>query len=223
VFDAFSADATVAIARARGAEVIQHAFVDFASQRNAALAAAGAGGDDWVLFVDADERVTPALAREIRATTAAAPARVAGYAIPRDNYLFGRLTRGAGYWPDHQLRLLRVGRARYTGAASEVAQLDGEAGTLRQPLTHYNYVSLEQFHAKQRLREPFEVDNLCRQGVRAKVYTPYLQFAREFWRRYVTLGGYREGRHGLRLALLLAYYLGYRTYRALRAEGGAGG
>ena len=97
--------------------------------------------------------------------------------------------------------------------------MDGTEGRLRESLLHYNYDSIDHFHAKQQLREAFEVENLYRRGLRAKFYTPYTQFVRHFWWRYVTLKGYEDGWHGIRLAGLLAYYFGYRYFQALRARG----
>jgi hypothetical protein len=90
--------------------------------------------------------------------------------------------------------------------------MDGESDYLKHPLVHYNYESLAQFHAKQQFRIDFEASNLYRQGVRPKFYTPLTQPLRHFWWRYVTLKGYRDGLHGLRLSILLAYYFGYRYY-----------
>jgi hypothetical protein len=225
VFDSFSADRTCDIARDHGAEVIQHPFADYAAQRNAAMEAVDA---DWIFFVDADERATPELAEEIASIVAederATPhairntyylSRIAGWYVPRRNFLFGRLTRGAGYWPDHQMRLLRRGAARYARPASEIVTLDGEAGYLQNPLIHYNYDSIAQFHAKQTFRIDFEAKNLLDKGVRPKFYSPYSQYARHFWWRFVALKGYVDGLHGLRLSLLLAYYFGYRYTRRL--------
>jgi (heptosyl)LPS beta-1,4-glucosyltransferase len=208
VFDSFSSDRTGVIAREHGAVVMQHPFADYASQRNAAMDAVEAG---WIFFVDADERATPELADEIR-TVVAEPGNVTGWYVPRDNYLFGKLTRGAGYWPDYQMRLLQRGRTRYERPASEIVVMDGESDYLKHPLVHYNYESLAQFHAKQQFRIDFEASNLYRQGVRPKFYTPLTQPLRHFWWRYVTLKGYRDGLHGLRLSILLAYYFGYRYY-----------
>lgn len=209
VFDSFSADRTCDIARERGAEVIQHPFADYASQRNVAMQMVEA---DWIFFVDADERATPELAAEIHAAIAQ-PGDVTGWNVPRHNYLFGRLTRGAGYWPDYQMRLLRRGAARYERPASEIVDLEGEAGYLKSPLIHYNYDSIAHFHAKQTFRIDFEAANLYRSGVRPKFYTPYTQYVRHFWWRFFTLKGYVDGLHGLRLSLLLAYYFGYRYMR----------
>jgi glycosyltransferase involved in cell wall biosynthesis len=228
VFDSFSTDRTCDFARERGAQVIQYPFGDYASQRNAAMDAVEA---EWILFVDADERATPELAEEIRLVThtpgphppSPSPTgsggdgwgAVTGWNVPRDNYLFGHLTRGAGYWPDYQMRLLRCGHARYERPASEIVVMDGETGYLKNPLIHYNYESVAQFHAKQRFRIDFEATNLYRQGIKPRFYTPYRQCVRHFWWRYVTLKGYIDGLHGLRLSFLLAYYFGYRYYRRL--------
>ncbi len=211
VFDSFSADRTCDIARGRGAEVIQHPFENFAVQRNAAMAAVDA---EWFFFVDADERATPELAEEIRATVDS-PGEVAGWWVPRRNYLFGRLTRGAGYWPDFQMRLLRRGRARYERPASEIVALDGQEGYLLNPLIHFNYETLAQFHTKQRVREPFEVQSMFEEGVRPRRRALITQPLRHFWWRFVTLRGYGDGLHGLRLSILLAYYFGYRYNKRL--------
>jgi glycosyltransferase involved in cell wall biosynthesis len=207
VYDAFSTDETVALARDAGARVLQNPFRDFAQQHNDALDAVEG---DWVFSVDADERATPELAHEIQ--EAIVREDVNGWWVPRDNYIFGRLTRGGGYYPDYQMRLLRAGCGRYERPASEIVVLDGGDGYLTQPLIHYNYRTVAEFHHKQRTREVFEATTLHRQGVRLKPRTFVLQPIREFWRRFVTLKGYQDGLHGLRLSLLLAYYFGYRNY-----------
>src|SRR5688500_3318539 len=110
VLDSFSTDQTPQLSKDAGAQVIQHAFANYASQREAALEAVRDTAD-WVLFVDADERVTPALTDEVRHSIERPG--VAGFRIPRDNFIFGKLTRGAGWYPDYQTRLLRVGAAHY--------------------------------------------------------------------------------------------------------------
>jgi (heptosyl)LPS beta-1,4-glucosyltransferase len=211
VFDSFSTDRTCEIAREHGAEVLQQPFSDYASQRNAALVAIEA---DWIFFVDADERATPDLAEEIKSLLSS-ETKATGYYVPRKNILFGKLTRGAGYWPDYQMRLLRRGKARYERPASEIVELEGQSGYLKNPLIHYNYESIAQFHQKQSFRIDFEAANLDRQNAKSKFYTPYYMTLKHFWWRFVTLKGYVDGWHGLRLSLLLAYYFGYRYYKRL--------
>jgi hypothetical protein len=214
VFDSFSTDGTVDLARQAGAEVIQHPFENYAQQRNAALDRVQA---DWIFFVDADERATPELAAEVRAVTAGDRQEVAWW-VPRHNYIFGRLTLGAGWYPDHQLRLVRHGRARWKRPVHEVAVVDGPDGYLQNPLIHYNYEDLADFIARQEKYIDYDAGILLQQGVRPRFYTPFSQAVRQFWWRFVTLRGVRDGLHGLWLSLLLAYYeaLKYRRLARLR-------
>lgn len=203
VFDSFSADDTVALAEGAGARVIQHPWTNYTVQRNAALDAVA---DDWVFFVDADERSSQEQAAEIREKIGD-PA-YAGYWVPRHNYIFGKLTRHTGWYPDYQLRLLRRERARYDTAREvhEVVVLDGAAGYLQTPLIHYNYRDLRQFIRKQEQYTDYAARELFRQGRRARPQNYVLQPIRHFLWRFVTLEGYRDGLHGLRLSALMAWY-----------------
>jgi len=201
VFDSFSEDDTVSLAEAAGAEVQQNPFENYAQQRNAAL---NSIQTDWVFFVDADERGTPELAEEIRRVIAACPER--GWYVPRHNYIFGKLTRATGWYPDYQLRLFKFGCVHYERPVHEVAVVDGEIGYLERPLVHYNYRDKAQFHAKQRAYSTYEATILHEKGVRPRPHNFVLQPLRQFWWRFVTLHGYKDGGHGLRLSLYMAYY-----------------
>jgi glycosyltransferase involved in cell wall biosynthesis len=214
VFDSFSTDETVALAKAAGARVLQNKFENYAQQRNAALEAV-AGDAEWVFFIDADERCTPELAQEMRSVTAAPAHDV--FSVPRHNYLFGKLTLGAGWFPDFQARLFRVGRAGFDPKREvhEVAQFAGEMGYLQNVLVHYNYDDVAQFHRKQRKYTEYDAGILFKQGVKAKPRNFVLQPLREFRRRFFTLKGYRDGLHGLHLSALMAYY-NFDMYRRLR-------
>jgi glycosyltransferase involved in cell wall biosynthesis len=215
VFDSYSADDTVALAEQAGAQFVQHRFQNYANQRNAALDAV-AGTTEWVLFVDADERVTPELAAEILEKIG--EPEYAGWRIPRHNYIFGRLTRGAGWYPDYQTRLLRMGSARYDPARQvhELVILDGPEGTLTQPFIHFNYRDGAHFARKQRQYSAYDARVLFEQGIRPRPQNYVLQPWRQFWWRFVTLRGYRDGLHGLRLSALLAWYE-FRKYLLLRS------
>ena len=223
VFDSFSTDRTVELARQAGAEVIQHPFENYAQQRNAALERVDA---EWIFFVDADERATPELAEEVRAVTAGDREEVAWW-VPRHNYIFGRLTLGAGWYPDHQLRLVRRGYAHWERPVHEIAVVNGPVGYLQTPLIHYNYRDLTDFIERQRRYTDYDARVLLEEGVRPRFYTPYSQAVRHFWWRFVTLRGMRDGLHGLRLSLLMAYFeaVKYRRLRAMietrRTQGGA--
>jgi glycosyltransferase involved in cell wall biosynthesis len=210
VFDSFSTDGTQALARELGARVIEHPFVNFAQQRNAALEVIAS---DWYFFVDADEKAEAALSLEIPKVVQNTEVDV--WWVPRYNYLFGKLTRGAGYYPDYQMRLLRAGSGIYEREASEIFVHQGQEGYLKGHLIHHNYDDLAQFHAKQRSREVFEAKTLHNQGVHFSFQKLLTQPIRYFWWRYITLKGYQDGWHGFRLCLLLAYYFGFRNYLQL--------
>ncbi len=209
VYDSYSDDDTTALAAAAGAEVYQRPFDNYAAQRNAALAAVQT---DWVFFVDADERGTPELAAEIRRVMAERPEN--GWYVPRHNMIFGRLTRGAGWFPDYQFRLLRHGRARYVRPVHELGEVEGAIGYLENPLIHHNYRDPAHFHAKQRFYVEHDAAILKEQGARPKPRNYVLQPLRHFWWRFITLSGYSDGFHGLRLSLYMAYYE-WRKYRRL--------
>jgi len=212
VFDCFSTDRTVDLARQAGAQVLQHAFENYAQLHNAAMERVEA---DWILFVDADERVTPELAAEMQAIVAEQCAEVAWY-VPRHNYIFGRLTLGAGWYPDYQPRLLRRGSVRWERPVHEVVVADGPQGYLKNPLIHYNYDDLPDFIARQDKYTRIDAGILHAQRVHPRFYTPYSQAVRHFWWRFVTLRGSQDGWHGLRLSLLMAYYEAVKYRRLAR-------
>ncbi len=201
VFDSHSEDDTVELAKAAGADVIQSKFENYAQQRNAALDAVET---DWLFFIDADERGTAELGVEIRRIMA--ERTEAGWYVPRHNYIFGKLTLGAGWFPDYQLRLLRHGKVRYERPVHEITVVDGEIGYLENPLIHYNYRDVAHFQQKQRAYSSYDASILKKDGVRAKPRNFILQPLRQFYWRFVTLKGYRDGLHGLRLSLYMMYY-----------------
>ena len=202
VFDSYSSDDTVALARKCGAEVRQNPFQDYAQQHNDAMDCVEA---EWILFVDADERATPELAKEVRSVTSGDRKEVAWW-VPRHNYIFGRLTLVAGWYPDYQSRLLLKGHARWERPVHEVAIVDGQEGYLRTALIHFNYDNLAEFRSRQEKYNEYDARILYERGVRPRVHTPYGQGVRHFWWRFGTLRGYRDGLHGARLSLLTAYY-----------------
>jgi len=213
ILDDRSTDETEQIARQLGARVVRNRFHDFAQQRNFGL---GLVHTEWLFYIDSDELATPELGQEIR--KAIGQPGYVGWWIPRRNFIWGHETRHGGWYPDYQLRLLRIGRARYDPERQvhEVVLLDGEAGYLQQPLIHHNYRTFHQFVTKQRQYVPLEARILFDRGVRPKPWTVLSQPCREFWRRYIRLQGYRDGFHGFILCALTAYYYGFCVSRALQ-------
>ena len=212
VSDSYSDDGTVALAKNAGAVVQQRPFDNFAGMRNATMETVDA---DWIFFVDADERIPPALGEEARRVIRQGPE--VGWWVPRHNYIAGRLVRHGGFYPDYQLRLLRRDHARYDPArpVHEVVLLDGPSGYLQHEMIHYNYDDWAQFHAKQRRYARIEGQILRERGVKPWPHK-FVRFPlQEFWRRYVTLEGYKDGWLGLKLAVLLGFYYGFMPHWCL--------
>jgi glycosyltransferase involved in cell wall biosynthesis len=218
LLDDRSADETAAICRRHGATLYLEPWRGFPAQRNRALQLCRS---EWVLFLDADERVTPELRKELlgpgawsmehgpeQAPGSDSQAPIVGYRIPRYNLFFGRRLRGGGWYPDHQLRLLRRTRARYDEGllVHEFARLDGRAGVLRGHLLHHNIDRLDEFWRKQTLFARIEAQTLYGQGRRARLRNFAGAPLREFHRRFVRLGGWRDGALGLFLCAALAWF-----------------
>lgn len=219
VLDGGSRDNTIERARRMGARVHVRRFDDFARQRNYALALART---PWVFFVDADERVDDALAAEIRA--ALGETSHDGLWVPRRNIILGAWVRHGGWYPDYQLRVLRRGFAVYDERrpVHEIPVVRGTTGHLRAELLHLNYEHPADLWRKQWRYARHEARALAWRGVRARPHNFVLQPAREFRRRYVTLGGWRDGWRGLLLATTLAVAT-FATYVQLcRLEGDRG-
>lgn len=137
VFDSESTDGTVEIARAAGATVAQRAFTTYAEQRNAALTTTEFRYP-WLLILDADERSTPELVREMQRAVQEAPEAVAGFRMRRRDYLFGTWLRHAQMSPLY-IRLVRPERARYTRNVNELLEVDGEVRELTFPFDHFPF------------------------------------------------------------------------------------
>jgi (heptosyl)LPS beta-1,4-glucosyltransferase len=216
VVDAATTDQTARLAEEAGARVVVRPWPGWPRQRNTALELATS---DWVLFVDGDERVPPALAREIRRTLPQA-GETAGYWIPRRNVIAGAWVKHAGWWSGHQLRLLRRTAARYSEDVEvhEVATLDGPADVLTEPFLHLNYDTLAEFREKQARFARLEARTLWERGIRPGPHSLLLQPLREFRRRTVELGGIQQGPLGLRLGaeMALAAFLTYRELLVMK-------
>lgn len=115
------------------------------------------------------------------------------------------------------MRLLRCGHARYDPGrpVHELVLLDGEPGYMTEPFVHYNYTNLAQFKSKQRRYVQYDAKILQEQGIQPKLHKFVTQPLRQFIWRFITLEGYRDGLHGLRLSALMAWYE-FRKYVHLR-------
>lgn len=137
VFDSMSTDRTAEIARNAGANFVQRAFDGYSSQRNAALNGLPFK-HDWIFILDADERPTPELAREMQQAVETAKPEVSAFRLRRRDFLEGTWLKHAQISP-YYIRLVRRGKARYTREINEVLEVDGQIGELKAPLDHFPF------------------------------------------------------------------------------------
>ncbi|HEV2278226.1 MAG TPA: glycosyltransferase family 2 protein [Acidobacteriaceae bacterium] len=137
VFDSFSDDRTVEIARSHGANVVQRAFDGYASQRNAALRGLPFRYE-WLFMLDADERPTPSLIEEMKAAVAQPAPGVNAYRLPIHYYLNGARLKHSQMTPLY-LRLVRHSMVRYEREINELLKVEGETGELKHPINHYPF------------------------------------------------------------------------------------
>jgi (heptosyl)LPS beta-1,4-glucosyltransferase len=216
VFDSDVDDRVVGLAAEGGARVVRRKFDNYAAQRNAAIAAARG---DWIFFIDADERAEGALGREICERISHSDNTMTDevlFWVPRKNYIFGKWIRHTGWSPDYQPRVLKKGRAWFDAArpVHELVIAQGKEGFLETPLVHYNYETVAQFHTKQERYTEFEAQMMAAEGIHPSLKSYLSMPLREFYRRFVTLEGFRDGLHGMRLSMLMAYYAFRRQVRA---------
>ncbi|MBQ7515098.1 MAG: glycosyltransferase family 2 protein [Schwartzia sp.] len=214
VVDSGSEDGTPDIAREKGARVVDHPMTEgFAAQRNYALTQTTT---DWVLYLDADERLSPEIGPEIRAVMAAGP--VACYEIERQNVVFGQRMRYGPHRPDWSLRLFPRTAVRWEGIVHEVARVELPVRRLRAGMLHYTYTRWSDYFAKFNRYTTLAADEMRARGrtVGGGAILSHSFFA--FFRSYVLRQGFREGFLGLVMSLLAG---GYTMVKYLKLKYGA--
>lgn len=218
VVDSDSDDLTVEIAKSKGARVVTHAFTGFGAQKNYALSLAEG---DWVLSIDADERVSPALAAEIERAIGSGAAD--GYEMPRLSSFCGRPMRHSGWFPDHVLRLFRRGRARFSDdLVHERVICDGPVARLAESLTHAPVARLEDALTRMDRYSTAGAAMLVAQGRRVGFASGITHGLWTFLRVYLLQAGFLDGREGFLLAVANAegtYYRYMKAWLARRAGG----
>ncbi len=219
VIDSGSDDGTREIAEQAGARVIVRPFEGFRSQKAFAVAQAS---HDWVLCIDADERISERLRQQIEAARERDFDAVAGYRFARLSYYFGKFLHHGNAYPDMGLRLFDRRRGGWRGAREvhESASVDGPVGTLRGDLIHYPYRSLQQQLAKTERYARMMAEHDHARGKRGSVLKMVLSPAWRFWRGYVLRLGFLDGWHGLVYAYVRANYVRQKSIMLLMLEHG---
>jgi glycosyltransferase involved in cell wall biosynthesis len=204
VVDAESSDDTVARAKRHARQVVVRPWPGYIAQKNYAASIAAY---DWILSLDADERVSPPLAAEIQALMATEPEHAA-YRMPRVTQYLGRWMRTTDWYPDAQLRLYDRRRAEWTGRyVHEGLTVQGSIGRLRGELEHLGFRDIAEHLETIDRYTTYAARQMHESGRRTGVLPLVLQPPFAFLRNYILRGGARDGATGLILSILNSYYV----------------
>jgi glycosyltransferase involved in cell wall biosynthesis len=203
VVDSESTDDTVNIARHFTDAVVVQPWKGYVEQKNIAASLAR---NEWILSLDADECVTPALAEAIQRTLANPEHR--GYRIPRVTWHLGHWIRSTDWYPDYQLRLYDRRVARWTGRyVHEGVQVDGSIGRLQGELEHYAYRDIADHLETIDRYTTYAARQMKEDGRRATLWQLVTHPPLAFLRNYIAKGGFRDGTPGFIISTLNAYYV----------------
>lgn len=204
VVDSGSADDTVAIARPLATRVEVRAWPGYGAQKNHAATLAS---NDWILSLDADERVTPELAAEIRTLMETGPSAPV-YRIPRVAWYLGRWIRSTDWHPDAPLRLYDRRAARWNERrVHEALELDGTPGRLRHELQHFAYRDISHHLATIDRYTTLAAEQWLAEGRRTSALDLCMQPPFAFLRNYLLRRGIVDGGAGLIVSVLNSYYV----------------
>lgn len=204
VVDSRSTDDTVAIARKYTTRVEERDWPGYSAQKNYAAQIAS---NDWILSLDADERVTPALADEIRRILSDAPT-ARGYRVPRVTSYLGRWIRSTDWYPDYQLRLYDRRAGTWNGRqVHESVTLQGTPGLLHYELQHYAYRDISDHLATIDRYTTLAAEQWLAEGRRTNGFEMFVHPRLAFLRNYLLRGGITEGAAGLLISKMNSYYV----------------
>ena len=214
VLDSGSTDGTPQLASSEGAKVVATDWPGYGPQNNRGIDLAAG---DWFFSLDADERISPELAAEIRA--AMERPDVNGFRVPRTSMFCGRFMKHGGWCPDYTRRLARRGKARFTDHFLHAnLQVDGPIGTLRSPIIHYSYRSMDAVLEKLNRYSSASARDMTTEGRKGSLGRAILHGLWAFFRTYFLRLGFLDGRFGFMLAVSNAEGTYYRYVKLWLAQ-----
>ena len=200
--DSYSEDQTVAISREYTEKIYLRKFDDFAAQRNYALEKVES---DWVLVIDADERVSGELKIEIM--NEIMDSEHVGYKIPFKNYFLGKWIKQCGWYPDYHLRLFKTRKGIFKNKVHEKIKINGKIKKASGAIEHYTYKSITSFINKTNYYTSLAAEDFYLQRKKFRkldlMINPLWRFISMFFLR----NGFKEGIHGFILSLMYSYYV----------------
>ena len=213
VVDSGSTDDTVAICKELGAQVYVQDWPGFGIQKNRAL---GYATKDWVLSLDADERVTPELRAEIEKVLSTEHHATNAYNVSRLSNFCGQFMRHSGWFPDLLPRLFKRGKARFSDdLVHERLIVDGEVGQLQGLLLHYSFDDMEEVLQKVNQYSSAGAAMMFKRGKRTTLAGTVVRGIWSFIRSYILRAGFLDGKKGFMLAVSNAEGTYYRYIKLL--------
>ena len=217
VVDSGSTDATLEICRRYTDRICQRTWTGYVDQKNHAVAQAR---HDWILSLDADERISPALAGELNQLRRAGYERT-GYRIPRVAFFLGRWIRHGDWYPDHQLRLFDRRHGRWQGGnVHESVRIDGAPGLLRGEILHYTYRSLSDYLRRLEIYSTLAARDYRQKGKTSSVLQVLGNPLAAFLKGYLLKRGFLDGFPGAMVAVMgaISVYFKYAKLYELNKE-----
>lgn len=212
VIDSFSTDRTPEIAKKYSSMLLQRTFDNFSNQKNFALEKAKG---DWILFLDADERITYPLQREIK--IAMESDQCAGYKLSFPHFFMNRFLY---HHRSDVLRLVKREGTHYTGLVHEKLVVSGKIGKLKNPVLHFTYKGLEHYIQKRESYAWFQAEQLQQKGKKATLFLLCTKPAFRFFSSYFLKGGFKDGIPGLTISAVNAYGVFSRYVKLLLLQRG---
>lgn len=203
VIDEFSRDQTVEICRRYTEKVFQKEWEGYARTKNFGIEKTSG---QWILSLDADERVSSELRAEIKQVLEMDDS-YDGYLIPMKFYFYGHWMRHGGLYPKRHLRLFRKGKGEFEErVVHEGVKVTGKIGCLREPMFHYSYENLNDYLQKFNRYSTLDALNKVDKRKYGRCY-PFLRLPGEFILTYFIKQGFRDGFYGLLYSVLNAFYV----------------
>lgn len=218
VLDDRTSDDTAEVVERFGGRVLIRRFTGYSDQRRWADEQATG---DWLLWIDCDEVMSPGLADEIRRELAAP--RFDAYRIPRLDYMFGRWIRHGGWFPQHHVRLYRKGMAAWQGSIHEKVEVKGTTGNLVHPVYHYSHARVVDWVDKMAHYTTVDARSMYENGRRMSAFRIVLEPIGYTGYKYFVQQGWRDGMHGLAMALLISCYMLIRNLKLWDLQQSASG
>jgi glycosyltransferase involved in cell wall biosynthesis len=197
-----STDKTVEVAKKFKAKVFTHALNNnFAQQHNFGLQKAKG---EWVLFVDADERVSPELKEEI--LKAIKKPKINGFFLKRQDFFGGRALKYGETANVRLLRLARKGNGEWQREVHEIWEIKGEVGELKNPLLHYSHPTITEFLEHVNFHSSLHAQALKKEGIRASLFQIIFYPKAKFIQNYVFRLGFLDGTPGIIVALMMSFH-----------------